>query len=84
MFKFFWILGIIFVFLFEVIVMHEINKNNSELRNTLNKIEFQMDREKYVAYPLRRNTLAWRRIEDIPKEQKATSVDLRKKTQSIL
>ena len=79
MFKFFWILGIIFVFLFEVIVMHEINKNNSELRNTLNKIEFQMDREKYVAYPLRRNTLAWRRIEDIPKEQKATSVDLEEK-----
>ena len=79
MFKFLWILGIILVFLFEIIVMHEIGKANSELRNTLNKIEFQLDREKYIAYPLRRNTLAWRRIEDIPKEQKATSVDLEEK-----
>ena len=35
-----------------------------------------MDREKYVAYALKRNTLAWKRIEDIPKEHKATSINL--------
>ena len=69
-------LVIISVLLIELSLIHELGKKDSKVRNLMNKIEFEMDREKYVAYALRRNTLAWKRIEDIPKEHKATSINL--------
>ena len=76
MLQVFFVLFIILVLFIEVVLMQDLGKKDSKVRNLMNKIEFEMDREKYVAYALRRNTLAWKRIEDIPKENKATSINL--------
>ena len=76
MISFVWLIVIGIIFLCEIILINDLEKPNSIVRKIYNRIEYLCDPQKYVAYALKKNALAWKKIEDIENLQKAISIDL--------
>ena len=65
MISFVWLIVIGIIFLCEIILINDLEKPNSIVRKIYNRIEYLCDPQKYVAYALKKNTIAWKKIEDI-------------------
>ena len=68
----------------EIILINDLEKPNSIVRKIYNRIEYLCDPQKYVAYALKKNTLAWKKIEDIENLQKAISIDLEENEDNLV
>lgn len=79
-----WLIVMGIIFLCEIILINDLEKPNSIVRKINNRIEYLCDPQKYVAYPLKKNTLAWKRIEEIENPQKAISIDLEKNEDNLV
>ena len=84
MISFVWLIVIGIIFLCEIILINDLEKPNSIVRKTYNQIEYLCDPQHYVAYALKKNTLAWKKIEDIENLQKAISIDLEENEDNLV
>ena len=79
------LLGMVWLVIFvEGAIFIDLESPKSKLRKKLNSIEYKMEKHKYEVYPLKKNALAWRRIEDIPKFEKGTTINLDKERQKLI
>lgn len=86
MISFVWLIVIGIIFLCEIVLINDLEKpnTNSIVRKIYNRIEYLCDPQKYVAYALKKNTLAWKKIEDIENLQKAISIDLEENEDNLV
>lgn len=68
--------GMAIITIAEVAVTFDLESQNSKVRKKINYIDYKLEKDKCYAYALKRNTLGWKRIEDIPKMKKAITIDL--------
>lgn len=79
------LLGIVWgAVIIEMLLCVDLYSPKSKIRKKVNWLEYKFERNKYEVYPLRKNTLAWKRIEDIPNFKKAQTIDLDKESQKLI
>lgn len=75
--KMFLIIVITVLLIAEVIILRDLEKSNSKVRNKINWFEYKLERRKYKAYVMKEYVSVWKRIEDIGKLNLAITIDFR-------